>query len=435
MELEERSMSGDGIALEGLAADVLSVNIENPTPAGFDRLAGLAHLKRLWIYVPYKKPPLFGRKDLAKLAGLKELEELQLVNVSTLADDWFEDLAPLPGLASLSVNAGDAFTGAGVVHLKSLRKVNLSRFTVDGLRAAAAAPLVEVHLYHEEAKVEQLQALAACKTIRWIQFLGKDFGDAGCDVLAGFPELEEAWLPRGASPEGLRKLTACRKLRKIHFEDTPLTAAHLAGLSAFPQLQVLGIHSGVDYDSKGIPSFLGFKQLEEIEIYGVPSKEVAADWAKLPSLRKLQLWGIGMVSVEALRELSSSASLKELVIISLSVPDEGLALMTSIKSLVLADCKGLTGSGLDPLKNVESLSLQSSSLTDGILAHVATMSSLRSLELIQNNFGTGKPTAAGIAVIGKLSGLKEIKFKADQEALRKQAPPALWKALPDCDFK
>lgn len=63
------------------------------------------------------------------------------------------------------------------------------------------------------------------------------------------------------------------------------------------------------------------------------------------------------------------------------------------------------------------------------------MTSVRTLEVSQLAFGKADLSPEGIAGIGKMKGLKTIVFKADDKALPGKALPALWQALPDCEFK
>ena len=175
---------------------------------------------------------------LPLLAELTELEELS-TNGSSLTDEGYKHFAPFQKLRALalwhpSFNAKD-FTGAGLIHLKNLPK--LERLTFAGATAGDAAleaiskieQLREFHTWHTaqtQAGNEFLTKLPNLKVLRIGQRLPK-WGTA---------------TPASLDATTIPTLAKIGSLESLEIFEIRLTPAALEPLKALKNLKKLSIH-------------------------------------------------------------------------------------------------------------------------------------------------------------------------------------------------
>jgi len=202
------------------------------TPDHFRAIAGLRSLKTLTMY---NKCPLTD-ETLAPLGALQSLEEVE-IDGAKISDDGMKAFAAMKSLRKLTffhVLQKDKFTGAGVLHLKDLPKLESfscggSTFTDDGLAACAKLPhLRELRIWHTNATDAGVAKLEKMTTLK-ILHLGPQFTpkitDASVSSACAIKSLEtlsvmETRLSWGKSLARVKELPAL-KLLELHQDEIP----------------------------------------------------------------------------------------------------------------------------------------------------------------------------------------------------------------------
>ena len=217
----------DGVAVE------LQAKAADFTEAEYRLIGQCAKLRKLSL-----DGKSLNDTTLPLLAGLTELEELS-TNGSSLTDDGYKHFAAFQKLRALalwhpSFNAKD-FTGAGLIHLKGLPK--LERLTFAGATAGDAAleavgkmeQLREFHTWHTaqtQAGNEFLTKLPNLKVLRIGQRLPK-WGTAS---------------PASLDASTIPTLAKIVSLESLELFEIRLTPAALEPLKSLKNLKKLSIH-------------------------------------------------------------------------------------------------------------------------------------------------------------------------------------------------
>jgi internalin A len=277
--------------------------------------------------------------SVQRLAALGELAELHLTDVS-LADDDLARLAGLKNLETLVIRRGGKLTDAGLPALRQMPKLSKLGLlevgiTDHGLELLAGLPrLVMLDLRGcseiSNAGLTRLAALHNLKTLRLggqriddrsLAICGRmvslasltveeaAVGGEGLKQLAGL-ELEELNLSRcyAIDDESLGNLARLKTLRRLSLRGIPISGAGLARLGGLESLEDLRLNeTGVDDDALAHLLQLPLKKtLRRLELRQTLISDAAADClAQLDGLQYLDVGETGM-SAEAARRLCST---------------------------------------------------------------------------------------------------------------------------------
>lgn len=237
--LNSRANEPESVALRSIGATLqetngaitgLQVDCTKLTDADYELIGGVKTLKSLSIS---GKP--MSDEQLALLSGLTGLESI-LINGSQITDDGYRHFASFKNLRTLSLfhpsRDCEAFTGAGLAHLKALRK--LERLTFAGSTAgdeayAAIGQLTQIREFREWHNWEtadgkkQLLTLKDLKSLK----LGQRLPQRGQPPT---PSLDDATLA------AIAQMTS---LERLDLQEARLSFAGLTQLRALPNLKQL----------------------------------------------------------------------------------------------------------------------------------------------------------------------------------------------------
>jgi uncharacterized protein (TIGR03067 family) len=309
--------------------------------------------------------------DLKELAGLKNLQSLNIGGALLLKGPGLKELAGLKNLRALYVFYSSV-TDAGLkelTDLKGLQVLDLSstRVTGDGLKELTGLKSLQyLNLRHTEvtaAGVAALQKeLPACK----IEATAGKKGELA-------PEDDDA-----TAYAAIRKHGAFAD-RDDKRSGRPIIAVDFNGFS-----------TGVDFDDKNLremaPLLAKLKHLEQLDLGGTGLSDAGMkDVAKFKQLRMLWLAGTH-VTDDGLKELASLDQLNYLFLANDKITGVGLRHLTGLKSLKSLTLRGLllTDAGvkeLAALKQLQRLDLYESSLNDAGMKELARLEQLAWLNL------------------------------------------------------
>jgi len=177
-----------------------------------------------------------SEEGLAKLAGLKNLQELYLAG--TLAgDEAMETLSQFPQLKRLRISQ-TSVTGMGLSHLVPLKKlVDLdlsenSQLDDRGLASLAEMKqLTKLNLWRVAMSDAGAAHLARLTNLRWLNLDNTQLTDEGLTHLSAMSQLTFLHLGSTAvSDDGLSQLVGLKKLKDLKITRTAVTEAGAAAL-------------------------------------------------------------------------------------------------------------------------------------------------------------------------------------------------------------
>jgi hypothetical protein len=189
---------------------------------------------------------------LALLAGLTELEDLSTEGIQ-ITDEGFKHFAPFQKLRTLKFFhpslRSEKFTGAGIVHLKELPR--LERLTLAGTTAGDAAleavgqltNLKEFRTWHTaqtqaaNAHLAKLTNLTSLRIGQRLPSFVKDsapsFDESTMDVIARLTSLESLELTEARlSAKIIPRLKALPKLKRLKFEMVDISSSDVEAVKA-----------------------------------------------------------------------------------------------------------------------------------------------------------------------------------------------------------
>ena len=215
----------------------------------FRTVVGVGHLTQETIPYAQNLPQLGGcvmldpgvqDEDLAQLAGLKNLQEIQCYS-DPITDEGLRHLQSLTGLENLRLS--NHITGVGLVHLCRLPKLRSIFFdrgaTPAGLRQACALPaLQELCLCNcAEMRDDDLRDLGNATHLKQLRLSWLPISDAGLECLEHLPHLKLSHIR--ITNQGLTHLTGLQELEVLVLERLSLSDAGLEHLSGLSQLRRL----------------------------------------------------------------------------------------------------------------------------------------------------------------------------------------------------
>lgn len=217
---------------DGSVTEVYCKDSSALTPEHYQAIGGLRKLRVLTLY----NRCTLTDETLALLSGLDALEELQ-IDGAKFSDDGMKAFAGFKSLRKCTffhILMKEKFTGAGVVHLAGLPKLETfgcggSSFNDEGMAACATLPrLRELRVWHTLATDAGVAKLAGMTTLKVIH-LGPQFTpritDAGVAGLAAIKSLEtvsvmETRLSWEKSLSRMKELPSL-KLLELHLDEIP----------------------------------------------------------------------------------------------------------------------------------------------------------------------------------------------------------------------
>ncbi|MBN2181815.1 MAG: hypothetical protein JW715_07855 [Sedimentisphaerales bacterium] len=319
------NLSEDGITSRGLKFLTTLNSLEQLyapgglTNDGLSEIASLSSLKALYI-----GSHNLTNADLANLAKLPLLEELDLAGRGRVNDAGLIHLAKLPRLSYLMLG-GENFTDNGIAHLKncpSLRILNLgylNQLTDEAVIHLSEIPQLERICFHSSPNITNagIIHLTKLKFLTMLDIKNAKVTDKGLIHLAKIKTLENLTLPDiGITDAGVEHITQLQNLRYLWVathSSSPLTDKSLQYISTLKNLEELHTR-GSGFSSEGTKHIAKLDKLRQLSISG--SKRLTDDaLAELSALKSLTYLGIGSgpsISISGLKSLNNLKNLKKL---------------------------------------------------------------------------------------------------------------------------
>ena len=370
-----------------------------------------------------RSPEMLGT-GLKYLANLKSLKSLDLGSTQ-VGDNELAYLSNFPALESLNL-WGARTTDAGMVHvgkITSLRSLILDPSVSDeGLaHLKDLASLRHLTTWSRSFGDEGLKHLANMTQMETLDFYYCQVSDAGLVHLKKMANLKKLFLNWSRiTEEGLVHLKGLKALESLAlpFEVADTGLIHLSHLPSIKTIKI----DGNSITAKGLAALSTMKSLESIDVGGNRADACIAELPDLPGLKSLSL-GAGL-SDEGLMRLRNRQSLQELRITNAPVMSEdiaALAALPSLQALAFENIELAAEDGWAALGRLSSLQRLSfgrmrSKVTDGHIAHLAGLQSLKQLSINRLVTKDGRDdtsldvTDKGLGYISRLKSLEHLRL-------------------------
>lgn len=389
--------------------------------------AGLAHLKDVSTL---EELDLYGLKisdqGLAHLRGLRGLRKLNLSG-GPISDSGAEILSGLTQLQDLNLYRAE-LTNTGLAQLASLKQlaaldVRYSRVTAAGVaKLKAALPKARIE-YSSGAQVSKAPPTLSKLNGKVVKLARSAVNDSHMKALAANRQIEELDLEATEIGDlGLAELAKLTNLRKLRLNATTVSDRGLAALSGMKQLEELSLAGTLVRNLATLPESLVSLDLSNLNL----SNDAFARLASLPKLRRLnlaytdlklrplpQLQALDLTGTDVddamLPTLAQMPELEELLISHGRFTEKGFAALAPLKKLrrleavrtrlgenaaeallqfpqlqrLNLDYTGVNDAVLARLRTLPlvELKLDSANISDASVEHLATMQTLRDLNL------------------------------------------------------
>ena len=395
----EVSLSGGNLQWLSMLPQLSSVSIYSRVE---ESLVGPSNLSEQGMPLPEDGMPLpehlasselpaFQQSDLASLARISGLENLQL-DGEFFTDDVIQHVIQLKGLRSLELST-PRLTGATLAQLKQLpglqeisfpsceeltdegllaiaaipgiRSVSLGdckKITSKGLAGILSLPQLEKLTLYKAAKGldEQLLEKLSASRLKSVTLVG-ELDDSICARLAAIASLEEVTLSstvvRGEqlgrlqgleelvilklegctslTTEGLRQLNQLTGLKRLHLNHTEVSDEALLQLTDLAQLEFLDLRVNQSLTDVGLGALAAMPRLQELSLFYCPGIQGAglAHVAKLSDLKVLNI-GNNEIQDVGLERLSENRSIQEVNLsLNQNITDAGVVHLAKMKQL------------------------------------------------------------------------------------------------------
>ena len=208
--------------------------------------------------------PQVSNEDLARLAGLSELQSLHIYHNEQISDEGFRHVSRLASLCELDANL-DAITDAGVDHLLALQNLRILKI---GSRQVTDAGVAK---------------LKGFPKLREVMLLSSQITDAGVEHLKGLEDLELATLDdTSVGDKGIAALADLPKLRFVGLRNTRVTDRGLENLQRTTSLQELWL-TGTQVTAPGVAKLQA--ALPNCKIGADPEAHTESDTIPKPNAR------------------------------------------------------------------------------------------------------------------------------------------------------
>ncbi len=253
---------------------------------------------------------------------------------------------------------------------------------------------------------QQLASLSRLGPLPCLRSLGLSFlrhlTDAGLAHLRGLTSLESLSLTNCArvTDAGLAHLSGLVWLQSLALDETQVSDAGLTLLQSFPHLRTLILGQCKQVSDTGLSHVAERTTLQKLLLAGCTGI-TDAGMTHLPELIDLRTLDLAYTSVgdAGLTHLHSLSRLEYLSLVGLEgVTNAGLShlqMLSGLRKLFLGSCHGVSDSGLSllrPLKELEFLALDGTSITDAGLQQLVELTTLQGLDVRR----CGGVSAAGV---------------------------------------
>lgn len=386
-------------------------DVENPrvgiTDAGLGHVAALTALRELSFHAARVAGP--GLRHLSPLRRLRNLvlsdpRGAALTFLPTLPsvtrlklwrgevqDPDLACLARLPNLEELELVKLDQVSDAGLVHLRPLKTVKSvsldhAKTTVTGLKVLRELPGLE-SLSFRDATDEGLAVVGQMANLKHLSVFtstgNTPLSDAAFRSVSRLKNLESLHISGRPSASGVASLRKLTKLECLELGMTPITDRDLATIAALHSLRTLHLESP-NLTVSGVNQLAALPELRELYIRYLRTNETALNLTALSGLETLNLIFTDLRD----RDLAGLAHLSRLELLTIfgEISDAGLAPLTGLRQLRF-------------------LELYGSRLTDEGLAFLsANFSSLEGLTV------SGRFTDHGLRQMGGLHRLRRVRL-------------------------
>ena len=371
--LHNTDVSDEGLAIVGKLTNLESLDLSESQFVGwgFSQLKSLTKLTSLDLNRNWR----LGDSALEPLGDLKRLERLDLTGNSFIRPEGFRHLERIKSLKSLDV--------AG------------TRLNDDGLTWIAKLPLQTLNL-GLESKVKSIRNLAGSSVEN---LSGPGLKEDELVALGRLPQLQSYWIHWPAIRDSdLPRLTSLKQLTNLRVRVTGTVEGSKgsAALGELANLQTLSILGQPGGDWTILENLARCPNLKHLSLVRVPDEALA----RIPELRQLELLNLNQANIhQGLACIHRLPRLRSLFLNPHTLNDDDLAGLVWPKDLELLNLSGQANGY--PLENSHYPMTDPRTLTEGSLKHLATLSTLRRLDL------TSLPiTDQGLAPLASLKGLE-----------------------------
>ena len=339
------------------------------------------------------------------------------LNLSKEAGD---DLSPLSVIASNDLVVLN-FEGVEIAddqlkhiaRFTSLRVLNLSDTNILGTGLKYLAGLKSLNtlwLSRTHVGDNELAYLSCFPSLKRLELWGTPTNDAGMVHVGKITSLESLSLSRGVGDEGLMHLKNLTSLRSLIVKNPSISDRGISCLAGMTQMESLQIQV-TQISNEGLRHLTRMKKLKSLNL--IETRVTEEGLVHLKDLTNLEHLRLNFPLTDVgLMHLSNLTSLKSLPIGANSVTQQGLDILSEMKSVVEVFIHSERKNGIyntDAIVKQLAGSLELKSmfiyggLTDEGLMHLKNMKSLQIL-----NIWTSRVTGKGIAGLAELPSLKTI---------------------------
>lgn len=386
------------------------------------------HLSQLALMPKLCDLRFYGIEDGFALSYLRASTELRTLvfrgvpGQTVLEDKEVANLAPLSKLGLLRLEGWLSFTGKGLGELKG-------KHQLQSLGLTDCPDLTD----------EGVAEICRFKNLRLLGLtVGAGVTDQGLALLGGLPDLEELTLnfadKTTATGSGLKALAAARNLRVLRLGANPgAVLNHVGALTSLEELHCIHNPTVTDASLAGLASLtsLHLLRLDDTSITG----KGFAGFKNFNNRLQLRVDDC-LVSNEGLRVIIAAFPELDSIALSLNKSTFDLAIaiqdLSRLPKLTRLHCvRGFKDTHLPVvagLRNISSLSLQDSEITEGGLVHLKRMAGLTDLSLTSLPF-----TDECLPALQELGALRKLDLTGTK--ITKHGAAALKKTLPGCEIK
>jgi len=394
---------------------------------------GLSHITKLKSLEYLEAPPRMTDRGLALVAELPALKGLSVgaTGGSPVTDAGLRHLSKLSSLEELYLR-GEGMSDAGLAHLAGLPRLGYlalysSRFTDRGMAHVKKIPSLRILSFHEGVCCITDAGLAHVGEMPKVELLLLDVTgpvtDDGIRHLAKMPSLRKLGIKSPLiSDRGLEYLGRIKTLESLTLpqDQHGITDAGLIHLGRLPNLRSLGIArihfsdpamNTEYYTDRGLQALANCRLLESLSIGSPGITDAGMDHvAKLPHLKKLNLFGCDNVTDAGLAKLKTLPSLTNLSVSRAQVSLSGLNQLGALKHLTRLDVGNLRRAGgildLSDMTHLERLSLGFHHKSADVFgdADLACLANLKTLQWLY--IGPRDYTDAGLVHLAGLTNME-----------------------------
>lgn len=304
-----------------------------------------------------------GYRGASDLSALSELINLKYLVIEYTTEDDLDKLAGLVNLEELEITASDSFRDISALrNMKKLQILHMPKCGLEDLSdLAELTELKELHI--TDNSVSDLSPLKDLTRLEVLEIVNNPCTDIS--VLAGMDSMRELYLD-SCPVEDYSVLSGLHKLRTFSVSETDFSELSL--LSGSRDLEYLDITFCPVTDFTILPDF---KKLEYLELYGTDFSDLTVlenldsllslnvgytkvkDISPLTQLRSLRQLMLGFTEIEDFRPLQSMMELEELFIYHTDFSDT--ALLKDMHQLCSLDISYTKVTDISPLMELENL--------------------------------------------------------------------------------